>query len=259
MVHGADDRHQVEHVAGAPIVGQGHDDEFINGVAEQEPKLPNPLVVGTVAAAHRSQSRAQPRHIATFKCSGWLDGADDRDAECAIGVGKCCGFAVAQGLSHAAENGAPGAHDRRITHINRIQVQVLRCCCAVVLVCAGALVHRRACAKQFDKPLVLLDGSAEIWRRSEIERLPLLSDRCVINKRLARVAHQDAIPGADVRHGRESPRQKQAGPPATARSPSTPFPHQRRRLPTTHTRMRGLRRPSSWRAVGRRLVAPTDP
>ena len=123
----ADDRHQVKDVARPAPVGQRHDDELVDGVAEQRAQLRDAVVVGAVPAADGHRALVEPHDVAALEPAGRLNRAERsgcRRRGTQRGLRRR--LAGPLRLSHAAEDHAARRDDRRVPHVDRVQADVLR-------------------------------------------------------------------------------------------------------------------------------------
>ena len=190
-IHGADDRHQVKDVARTAPVGQRNDDELVYGIAEQPPKLRDPVVVGAISAADGNRPLVEPHDVASFEPARRLNRAGDRVAERAKRGFLRRGFAEPLRLPHAAEDHAAIADDGRVPHVDRIQPDAAA---------PRKHVHVRAArAERVGEPFVLVDRALVVRRRGEAQRAPLRRDGLGTDERVARVLQHEPRDRTDFR------------------------------------------------------------
>ena len=112
------DRHQVEDIAGAAVVGQRHDDQLVDAIAEERAQLANALVVGAVAAGDGKGALVDPGDVAALNAALAGDLASDRNAPRLGGAAQRSGFGAAVGFAHRAKNEAAVADDAGVANVD---------------------------------------------------------------------------------------------------------------------------------------------
>src|SRR3954451_13851563 len=98
------DRHEMEHISGAPPVWQGDHDQLIDLVVQKFPKLRDSRVVRPVSPADDDRPTIEPEDVSTFELAWRHDGAGDRIAHGFKGRLLRRGLTFAGRLAHAAKD-----------------------------------------------------------------------------------------------------------------------------------------------------------
>ncbi len=86
LVHGADERHQMQTLARSVIVRQIVRDHRYPERAEDRLQLRDAGPVGAVSASHRQSAIVDPERVSAFNRARCLDLAQDRDPDLGIGT-----------------------------------------------------------------------------------------------------------------------------------------------------------------------------
>jgi len=183
-IDGADERHQMKHVARPAPVGKRHHDQVVDGIAQQRAKLQDACGIRAIAAADRNGAVIEPQDVASLEASWLRDLADDRNAKIAERRSLRRGLAGAETLAHPAEDDPAWGHDRCIARVDGIEIGPL---------VGGEKIDLRARRAQgVEQRLILLDRAREHGRPGKAERPPLRGDDVVVDESLSRVLDQHA-------------------------------------------------------------------
>jgi hypothetical protein len=120
-IDGTDDRHEVEHVAGAAPVGKGDDDQFVDRIAEERAQLRDARIIRPVPPPDGDRPIVQPDDIPALEPAGRHDGPHDRDSGSAESPLLGYRLSHTRVFAHPAEDGAAVADDRRVPDVDRVQ------------------------------------------------------------------------------------------------------------------------------------------
>jgi hypothetical protein len=171
------------------------DDDGLDIAWQERSQLAYAFVVGSIAAPDDNRLAVEPHDVAPLEVARRLDFADHRSG---VEPGKCVPLSGrlrrTLRLSHAAQDEAVVADDRRIPHVDGIK--------------GGACIPRQKMhlgargLKELEKRVVLGDRTGEIRGSRVTELPPLRRNRGLVNKRVAGMLQDDAGELAELaRHG----------------------------------------------------------
>ena len=119
-----EERHEVEHLAGAVVVREveGHDVD----PGEQLAQRVDARVVRPVAAAHEQSAVVEPDRVAALGERGSVELSGDGDAGLDEIRSHGCGLAAAALLAGAQENRSAVGDDRRVVDVDRVRIGAVR-------------------------------------------------------------------------------------------------------------------------------------